>query len=87
MKPRRVAIAVIIAIIVVPILILVPAIPFTMTVYTGLLRTQPLPPISCSVPNNVIDPTLLYHGYESVTRFFTGIGTLVYTGCNMPVPQ
>jgi len=62
---------------------LIPIVPFSTSVYTGLSATQPLPSISCSPSNStIINPTLTYQGYESATHYLIGLGVVVYTQCS-----
>jgi hypothetical protein len=84
MMGKTVTIVIIVSIAVVAILFLAPIVPISMTYAGGLPHTQPPPQMSCSVPTNAIDATLVYNGYESITRYFTGVGILVYTVCYMP---
>jgi hypothetical protein len=68
----------------VAVLFLAPIVPFSKTWYTATNQPDTFPTMSCSVPNNVSNPTLVYNGYESVMGYITGIGIVFYTGCYMP---
>ena len=84
MKGMKVTIGVVIFVAVLAVIFLAPIVPFSKTWYTGTTQADTFPSMSCSVPNNAVDPTLVYNGYESITGYFTGVGILVYTGCYMP---
>jgi hypothetical protein len=66
------------------VLFLAPIVPFSKTWYTGTTQPDTFPMMSCSAPNNAVNPTLVYNGYESITGYFTGVGIMVYTECHMP---
>jgi len=68
---------------------LVPIVPFTTTVYTGLAASEPLPSFPCFNPYNhpVVDPAIVYQGYESITHYLTGtlsgLGVVIYSKCTI----
>jgi len=72
---------------------LIPIVPFTTTVYTGLAATAPLPSLPCSNPNNrsgssAVNPTIVYQGYESISRYLVGsglgsVGVVIYSKCTI----
>lgn len=68
---------------------LVPIVPFSKTVYTGLSGgvEESLPSLRCSLPSNltyVVTPTIVYQGYESIAHYLTGHGIMVYSKCTIP---
>ncbi len=79
---REVEIIIVIAVLAV--LFLAPIVPLSETWYTGTTQPDAFPSMSCSVPNNAVNPTLVYNGYESITHYFTGVGIIIYTRCYMP---
>jgi len=65
---------------------LAPVVPFNKTIYTGLQSPQVPTSPRCSNPlnlsgNALVNPALLYHGYESAVYYFSGIGVMFYTEC------
>jgi len=83
-RDTKVAAVVVSFIAVLAVLFLAPIVPFSKTWYTGTTQADTFPSMSCSAPNSVVNPTLVYNGYESVTGYITGVGVVVYTGCYMP---
>lgn len=83
-RGTKVASVVAILIAVLAVLFLVPIVPFSKTWYTATTQPDTFPKMSCSAPNNALNPTLVYTGYESITGYFTGVGIMVYTRCYMP---
>ncbi len=67
------------------VVLLVPMVPFSFAVGTG--TTYPmntLPTMRCVVPDSVVNPTIVYKGYESMVYYFTGVGFRFNTNCYMP---
>ena len=71
---------------------LVPVVPFSTTVYTGLPGPRPSP-LPCSNPNNrsgdqAVNDVLVYQGYESISRYVVGsgpdsVGVVIYSKCTI----
>ena len=88
MRRRTKALVGVAAVAVIAFLFLAPVIPFSMTVYTALM--SPLIPASphCSNPlnlsgNALVNPVLVYTGYDSVFHHMSGVGFILYTGCTI----
>lgn len=76
---------------------LIPIVPFSVTVDTGLNGMGPLPSLPCSNPNNrsgssAVNPTTVYQGYESISHYLTngggygelsGVDIIIYTKCTI----
>ena len=83
-RDTKVVAVVVVFIAVLAVLFLAPIVPFSKTWYTGTTQADTFPSMSCTVPNNALNPTLVYNGYESVMGYVTDVGVVIYTGCYMP---
>jgi hypothetical protein len=84
MRRRTATITVIIVAVAMAFLTLAPVVPFSMTVYTGLQAEPPLLLRCVNAPNYLVgNATIVYQGYESVTDYLVGVGTMVDTGCTL----
>jgi len=88
MRRRTKALVGVAVIAVMAFLFLAPVIPFSMTVYTGLMSPQVPASPHCSNPldlsgNALVNVVLVYTGYGSIIHHMSGVGFMLYTECTI----